>query len=450
MTVELDAIVERLAAGAAGGEGVEAYAELTTETSVSAYEGEVERLTSASSSGVGVRVVKDGRLGYAYTADLSDAGLRECLAEARANLEVSGEDPGNVLPEAAAYEALDGLFDTRQAEVDPERKVSLALDLEARTRAADPKVTQVESARYGDVVGEVAIASSLGVTGSFAVTHAWCVSIAMATEDGQSQVGYGVDAARALEDLDPGPVAREAADRAVRMLGAAQPPTRTVPVVFDRMVAPSLLGVLLAGLSAEEVQKRRSLFADRLGQQVGAAGLRLVDDGRLVDGPGAAPFDGEGVPTRRTVLIDDGVLQCFLHNTATAARDDGDASSTGNARRGSFKSPRGLGPQPVPGAGRARPGRPAGPGRRGPARPGRVRRPLRRQPDHRRLLGRGERPVVPRRPAGRAGQGGDRGRPAARHPQGHRRRRLRPPLHHRLDRRLQPPDRRDDRRRRLR
>src|SRR4029453_4337197 len=112
-----------------------------------------ERLTSASSSGVGVRVVKDGRLGYAYTADLSDAGLRECLAEARANLEVSGEDPGNVLPDPGAYEALDGLFDTRLADTDPERKVALALDLEARTRAADPKVTQVESARYGDVGG---------------------------------------------------------------------------------------------------------------------------------------------------------------------------------------------------------------------------------------------------------------------------------------------------------
>src|SRR4030095_6486143 len=176
MTVELEEIVERLGAGGAGGEGVEAYAELTTETSVTAFGGEVEQLTSASSSGCGVGVVKAGRRGYAYTADLSDAGLRECLAEARANLEVSGEDPGNVLPEAAAYEALDGLFDTRQAEVDPERKVSLALDLEARTRAADPKVTQVESARYGDVVGEIAIASSLGVSGSFAVTHAWCVS----------------------------------------------------------------------------------------------------------------------------------------------------------------------------------------------------------------------------------------------------------------------------------
>jgi PmbA protein len=178
--------------------------------------------------------------------------------------------------------------------------------------------------------------------GSFAVTHAGCVSVAMATEDGESQIGYAVDAARALEDLDPGPVAREAADRAVRMLGATKPPTRTIPVVFDRMVAPSLLGVLLAGLSAEEVQKRRSLFADRIGQQVGAAGLRLVDDGRLVAGPGAAPFDGEGVPTGRTVLIEDGKLQCFLHNTASAAREGGEVHSTGNARRGSFKSTPGI------------------------------------------------------------------------------------------------------------
>jgi PmbA protein len=340
MSAELEAVVERLAGEAAGAEGVEAYAELTTETEVTAFQAEVERLTSASSSGVGVRVVRDGRLGYAYTADLTDGGLRECLAEARANLEVSGEDPGNVLPAASDYQALEGIFDARLAATSPERKVTLALDLEARTRAADPKVTQVESARYGDVVGRLAIASSNGVRGSFAVTHAWCLSIAMATEDGESQIGYGVDTARSLDDLDPGPVAAEAASRAVRMLGAAKPPTRTVPVVFDRMVSPSLIGVLLAGLSAEEVQKRRSLFADKLGQRIGAGGLQLIDDGRLVAGPGAAPFDGEGVPTRRTVLIDDGVLQCFLHNTATAAR--GDATSTGNARRGSFKSTPGV------------------------------------------------------------------------------------------------------------
>jgi PmbA protein len=340
MTIELNEVAQRLAGEAAGSEGIEAYAEQTTRTGINAFEGEVERLTSASSNGVGVRVVRQGRLGYAYTADLSEDGLRRCLAEARANLEVSTEDPGNVLPDAAPFEPLDGLFDTRQVDVSPERKVQLALDLEARTRAANPKVSKVETASYGDAVVQVAIASSKGVNGSLALTRAWCYSTALASEDGQSQVGFGIDSARSIEDLDIGPVAAEAAERAVRLLGATKPPTRTVPVVFDRMVAPSLIGVLLAGLSAEAVQKRRSLFADKLGERVGAAGLDLVDDGRLLDGPGAAPFDDEGVPTRRNVLLAGGVLQRFLHNTASAAREG--ARSTGNAARGSFKSTPGI------------------------------------------------------------------------------------------------------------
>ncbi len=340
MTIELNDIVQRLAGQASGGEGVEAYAEQTTRTEINAFEGEIERLTSASSTGVGVRVVRDGRLGYAYTADLSQDGLRQCLDEARANLDVSTEDPGNVLAEAAAVEPLEGIFEPRQVDVPPQRKVQLALDLEARTKAADPKVTKVESASYGDAVVQIAIASSAGVNGGFSVTRAWCYSTALATQDGQSQIGVGIDSGRSLEELDIEPVAAEAADRAVRLLGATKPRTRTVPVVFDRMAAPSVIGVLLAGLSAEAVQKRRSLFADKLGERVGAPGLELIDDGRLLDGPGAAPFDDEGVPTRRNVLLSDGVLQLFLHNTASAAREG--ATSTGNAARASFKSSPGI------------------------------------------------------------------------------------------------------------
>jgi PmbA protein len=340
MTVEPERVVERLASEAAGGEGVEAWAEQVTHTSVDAYEGEVERLTSASSSGVGVRVVREGRLGYAYTADLSDDGLHAVLREARANLEVSTEDPGNVLPSPSEVEPLDGIFDAGQAGVTPEAKVALALDLEARTRAADPRITQVESAGYGDAVGQVAIASSTGVAGTYALTRAWCYALALAGDDGESQVGYGVDAGRAIDDLDIDLVVTEAATRAVRMLGATKPPTRTVPVVFDRQVASSVVGPVLSGLSAEAVQKRRSLFADKLGERVAAAGLRMIDDGRLAEGPGAAPFDAEGVPTRTQVLIADGVLRTFLHNTATAAR--GGTSSTGNAARGSFKTTPGV------------------------------------------------------------------------------------------------------------
>ena len=345
MSNGLEQVVERLAEAAREGEGVEAWAEQITETSVTAYDGEVERLTSASSQGVGVRVVAGGRLGYAYTADTSEEGMAQVLDEARANLDVSSEDPGNVLPAAQPIEPLPGIFDRRLAETGPERKVALALDLEARTRAADPRVTTVESAGYGDVLAHVWVASSTGVRGGYALTRAYGYSVALANQDGESQSGFGVDAGRSIEDLDPKRIAAEAAERAVRMLGAKKPRTRTVPVIFDQETSKSLIGVLVSGLSAEAVQKQRSLFADKLGEQVGAAGLRLVDDGRLTDGGAAAPFDGEGVPTQRRVLIDGGRLTGFMHNTATAAREG--VTSTGNASRGSFKSTPGVSPHNI-------------------------------------------------------------------------------------------------------
>ena len=342
MSETLERIVERLAGEAIGSEGVEAWAEQVTETTVRAFDGAVESLTSASSEGVGVRVVTGGRLGYAYTADTSEAGLRACLEEARANLDVSSEDAGNVLPAAAPIEPLDGLFDADQVDVGPERKVAFALDLDERTRSIDPRVTKVETAVYGDAVARVAIASSAGVRGAYSITQAYGYAVALGSDNGESQTGFGVDAARGLDGLDPKRIAHEAAERAARMLGAKKPPTRTVPVVFDQETAKSLIGVLVAGLSAEAVQKQRSLFAGKLGERVGAPGLQLIDDGRLLDGFGAAPFDGEGVPTQRRVLIDDGVLQGFMHNTASAAREG--TTSTGNASRGSFKSTPGIAP----------------------------------------------------------------------------------------------------------
>jgi PmbA protein len=121
------------------------------------------------------------------------------------------------------------------------------------------------------------------------------------------------------------------------MLGATKPATARVPVLLDPVAASSFLGVLSDGLSAEAVQKQRSLFGPLVGEQVASDVLTVVDDGRLLDGPGAAPFDGEGVPTGRTELLSSGVLNGFLHNTYTARR--GDTRSTGNAVRGYRSSP---------------------------------------------------------------------------------------------------------------
>jgi PmbA protein len=179
------------------------------------------------------------------------------------------------------------------------------------------------------------------MSAAFERTGCWCVVVTLAEDGGDTQTGFSFQVAHRVADLDPHGVAREAVERAARMLGAAKPETRRVPVVLDPFAASSFLGVLAGALSAEAAQKGRSLFADLVGQRVGAAPFTLVDDGRLLEGPAASPFDDEGVPTGRTELITGGVLNGFLHNTYTARR--GGTTSTGNASRAGYRSTPGVG-----------------------------------------------------------------------------------------------------------
>ncbi|MGH2590645.1 MAG: TldD/PmbA family protein, partial [Actinomycetota bacterium] len=206
---------------------------------------------------------------------------------------------------------------------------------------ADPSVRKVEHCSFGDSVGRVAIASTSGVSAEFRSTGCWCVAITLAERDGDTQTGFSFQVAHRVADLDPDGIAREAVDRAARMLGASKPETQKVPVLLDPFAASSFLGVLAGALSAEAAQKGRSLFAELVGERVGADPLTLVDDGRLLLGPAAAPFDDEGVPTGRTELITRGVLNGFLHNTYTARR--GETASTGNAERAGYRSTPGVG-----------------------------------------------------------------------------------------------------------
>ena len=325
---------------ATGDEQVEAFAEERTTTEVEALRGEVEGLTFAESRGVGVRVISSGRLGFAYAADPSVDEVRDTVARARENAALASADPYNTLPEARPVEPLDGLFSESLAAMSTEDKVPIALGMERLATSTDPRVTKTESIRYGDVVGRVAIASTTGVVTEDRGTGCWCVAVTLAEQDGDTQTGFSFKVGHRLEELDADAVALEAVERAARLLGAAKPETARVPAVLDPVAASAFLGVLSGGLSAEAVQKQRSLFASLVGEQVASDAFTLVDDGRLLDGPGAAPFDGEGVPTRRTDLIAGGVLNGFLHNTYTARR--GNTTSTGNATRG-YRSTPGVG-----------------------------------------------------------------------------------------------------------
>ena len=325
---------------AESGEAVEAYAEESRHTEASALRGEVEGLEFAESRGVGVRIVRDGRLGYAWAADPDADEVREIVRRARENSKLAGPDEHHVLPEPAPWEPIPELFREASAAVPPETKTKLALDLEARAITRDPRVTKIDEAQVGDAVSRVAIASTAGVEAEYQRTDAWCLAVTLAVDGDETQTGFSFRIARGLDELVWEEVADEAVERGVRLLGAVKPPTARVPVIFDPFAAMSFLGVLAGALSADAVQKGRSLFAKLVGEQVGSDLVMLVDDGTNVDGPGAAPFDDEGVPSGRTELFTKGVLNGFLHNAYTAHK--GDTVSTGNGKRG-YRSPPGVG-----------------------------------------------------------------------------------------------------------
>ena len=340
---DLGDLVRAAVATSEGDEAVEAYAQESRQTEASALRGEVEGLEFAESRGVGVRVIRDGRLGYSYAADPTVEEVRTAVGRARDNAALAEPDEFNVLPPGSAVTALPELFDKGSADVSTEAKVQMALDLEARLTTTDPRVRKIDLAQVGDAVSRVAIASTAGVDAEYARTDAWCVAVALAVEGDETQTGFSFHIARALDDVGPDAIADEAVARAVGMLGAAKPSTAKVPVILDQFAAMSFLGVLASALNAESVLKGRSLFAEMVGQQIGSDLFTLVDDGTRVDGPGACPFDDEGVASGRTELFTAGTLNGFLHDTYTATRTGGGQESTGNAKRGSYKGAPGVG-----------------------------------------------------------------------------------------------------------
>jgi PmbA protein len=324
------------------GEQAEAYAGESRHMEVKAREGSIDSLSRAEVRGVGVRVLVEGRLGYAWAADPAPEEAADLLVAARGSAALASPDEGNVLPEAAEAEELPGLYREGQAGLDPERKVAVALDLERAAVASRPEVRRVEEVMYGDAVSRVALASSKGVEATYERTVCWCVALALAERDGEVQTGFSFRVARELDELAWEEVAEESALRGARLLGSRKPATERLPVVLDPWAAASFLGVLALALSAEEVRKGRSLLADLVGESVASETVTLVDDGRLLDGPAAAPVDDEGVPTARTDVIQAGVLRGFLHNTATATLAK--TPSTGNASRPSYRGVPGVAP----------------------------------------------------------------------------------------------------------
>ncbi len=378
--------------GARRGEAVEAYAEESRHTEASALRGEIEGLTFAESRGVGVRLIADGRLGYAYAADPSVDEVRAAVERARENAALAEPDEFNLLPAFEPAPPIEGLYREDQADIPTDRKVALALELERRTVSIDPRVTKIDAAQIGDAVSRVAIASTTGVQAEYARTDAWCVAVALAVEGDETQTGFSFAIARGIDELGWEAIADEAVARSVRMLGATKPATAKVPVVLDQFAAMSFLGVLAGALSAEAVLKGRSLFADHGGAagRLGAVHARR----RRHDHHGTG---GLAVRRRGRAERADRALHARHAERLPAQHVHGEPHGRGHglhgqreARRLQVRARRGH-LQLLPGGGRAVVRRAAGAGGGRRADPGRHRRPLRREPDQRGVLGGGDR-----------------------------------------------------------
>ncbi len=344
MSRSLEEMAQDIVARASGTEQIEAWLSHSRDIEVKVYEGAVESLSSAEPMGAGIRILDRGKAGFAFTTDLTPAGLDEAVLIAREATEFVTPDEWTVLapPWVSEPDDIEGLHSDRFDSVTPDDKVKFAIELERAAAGLDPRVRTVEEAGYSDSWTEVALASSTGIAGRYVRTDAWCHVVAIATEGDDTEVAFDFALGRDLRSLDLAEVASSAVSKAVGVLGARKIPSGRMPIVLDPYTAGQFLGVIGSALTGEAVQKGRSLFAGKLGREVAASGITLIDDGRALDAPGSAPWDAEGVPTKATTVIDGGVLSSYLYDLRSAARDD--VGSTGNASRAGFKS----GPHPAP------------------------------------------------------------------------------------------------------
>ena len=341
-TEDLLELATRVAGWARDGEEVEAYVGRGRDTEVQVFEGDVESLSSAESAGIGIRVVKGPRQGFAYAGSLDPDVVGETLEEARDNAGFASDDEyvGLAKPDGVTPADLD-LWRDDLASFPTAEKVSLAIELERAVRAGDPRIRQVQASEWGDAAFESAVATSTGIRASSRRTSCYLSAYAVAGSGSETQTGAGYSVGRSQADLDLEKAAADAVERATRLLGAVKPQSSHLTVVFEPRITASLLSILAGTLDGESVLKGRSLFANRLGEEVSLPTVTLVDDPTDPDAYGAARYDAEGLATRRNVLIERGVLQRFLYNTYSARRAG--TVSTASAVRGGFKSGPGTG-----------------------------------------------------------------------------------------------------------
>lgn len=334
MTALADNIVRQaLAAGASDaectiGEGEEFSAVIRLR--------EVESVKEAGSRAAGLRILKGTHTGSAYTSDLTGEGIRRMVASAIELAEITTEDPHAGLPDPSELGKLSGdlrLYSDDVAQLETAHKIELAKKAEAAALDSDARISNSEGASFDTHLGRRIFANSRGFAGEYRTSYCSLSASLVARERDSMERDYWHSMARRFGDLeDAEQIGRIAAQRVLRRLGAVKVATQRVPVIFEPRTARSLLEHIFEAVHGGAIYKHESFLAGKLGEKIAAGDLTIVDDGTMPGLFGSSPFDDEGVPSRRTVVIQNGVLKNYLLNTYTARKLG--MKTTGNASRG--------------------------------------------------------------------------------------------------------------------
>jgi PmbA protein len=334
----------------AGATDAEAVAREGDEFSVNVRMGQVETLKESGSRGLGLRVFLGKRSASTSTSDLTPEGIRQLVDGAFALAKVTEEDPFAGLPETEEFGsciATTGdlrLYDEDVYSLPGAERIEWARRAEAAALGADPRITNSDGGSFDAATGRKVLANSRGFHGGYRSSYAGVSAAPLAVDtNGTMQRDGWWSSARRLADLEsPEAIGKEAARRALRRLGARRVATQRVPIVFSPEVARSLIGSVFEAASGDSIWRSASFLAGKLGEPIAAPSVTIIDDNILLlpsgmGGFGTSPFDGEGLPSRRTVVVEKGVLRNYLLNTYTARKLG--MKSTHNASRGLAGTP---------------------------------------------------------------------------------------------------------------
>jgi PmbA protein len=320
----------------------EIYGASSTHNELEIFNGQIDNLSFAETKGIGIRIFKDKRVGYSYTSILDESNIEKCIDRAFSNSKITFQDELNYLPVESEFKNKENIIDKKILfseeffNFDIKQKIQLAKELEILAKKKDRRVAGVNSLIYDDSLDEVMILNSTGFFDSYKTTSAFIYISIISKEKEDTSTGDFFEYKRSPGEFNLEDIAANAVKRSISILGGKKVKSQVVDIVLDPFIAAQFLGIIAGIVTADTVQKGKSLLKDKIGEKIFKDEFDIIDDGNLSYGLASKPFDGEGVPKSKTIVFENGVLKTYLYDSYTARKDK--KFSTGNAVRASYKS----------------------------------------------------------------------------------------------------------------